>query len=326
MARLNLGHKRRRPASTVPLPSWGQIKKLSSEGQKILVRTGKTLNAENLFLAMCALLTVSSSEAVSYWAYIPNPPVFEPVTWGDSDVLIFSSPKILSPPWKDLREYNKDDGANFNFTSHTIKKPICLGKPPCLTLDWQHWLLPGVNITGSRTRLQKLTSWSINSTWENITFHNELLLPTCPEFTYINLKNKPFIWRECQGTFGKYFQDYVNWGPYGQFINTCSEWNITQCDLFNVTRMTESTDEVKGSRLMAWGDGRIANPKIAWQERPEAVQSHIWKIAAALKNVTLYNGSFSGTAKSDSSYNFTEFQVYNLCLCTFTLYVYYWEF
>lgn len=32
---------------------------------------------------MCALLMVSSAEAdVSYWAYIPNPPLFEPATWG----------------------------------------------------------------------------------------------------------------------------------------------------------------------------------------------------------------------------------------------------
>ena len=38
----------------------------------ILVHTGKTLNAESLFLAMCALLSVTSSAkaGVSYWTYI----------------------------------------------------------------------------------------------------------------------------------------------------------------------------------------------------------------------------------------------------------------
>lgn len=36
---------------------------------------------------MCALLMVSSAEAdVSYWTYIPNPPLFEPATWGGKQI------------------------------------------------------------------------------------------------------------------------------------------------------------------------------------------------------------------------------------------------
>jgi len=47
--------------------------------------TGKPFTAEHVFLAMYTLLMVSSAEAnVSYWAYIPNPPLFEPVTWGEN--------------------------------------------------------------------------------------------------------------------------------------------------------------------------------------------------------------------------------------------------
>lgn len=68
--------------AAVPLPTWGQVKKLSDEGQKLLARKGKLHNAENLFLAMCTLLSLTSASAeasVSYWTYIPNPPLFEPV-------------------------------------------------------------------------------------------------------------------------------------------------------------------------------------------------------------------------------------------------------
>uniref|UniRef100_A0A8C9QEZ9 Uncharacterized protein n=1 Tax=Spermophilus dauricus TaxID=99837 RepID=A0A8C9QEZ9_SPEDA len=61
MARLHLGARHRRRPNFSPLPSWGQIKKLSGEGQKVLQRTGKSCTPENLFLAMCALLTVSSA-------------------------------------------------------------------------------------------------------------------------------------------------------------------------------------------------------------------------------------------------------------------------
>nr|XP_025721071.1 pyrin domain-containing protein 3-like [Callorhinus ursinus] len=62
MAHLNLGgRRRRRQTFATVLPTWGQIKRLGGEGQKILQRTGKACTPENLFLAMCALLTVSSS-------------------------------------------------------------------------------------------------------------------------------------------------------------------------------------------------------------------------------------------------------------------------
>ena len=62
--------------------------------------TGKTPNVKNLFLAMCALLSVTSSveAGVNYGTYIPNPPLFEPVFWGDVDASIFTYPAILPPP------------------------------------------------------------------------------------------------------------------------------------------------------------------------------------------------------------------------------------
>lgn len=49
---------------------------------------------------MCALLMVSSAEAdVSYWTYIPNPPLFEPATWGgETDLALYTTPHIVSFP------------------------------------------------------------------------------------------------------------------------------------------------------------------------------------------------------------------------------------
>ncbi|KAL6091118.1 hypothetical protein STEG23_024760, partial [Scotinomys teguina] len=315
MAHLHLGgHCRRRQLTAVPLPTWGQVKKLTGEGQKMLQRTAKPLTAENLFLAMCALLTVTSAAAnVSYWAFVPNPPLLEPVTWGDMDVSVYTTPNILSPPRNNLTHLNINDGSLFNFKYSSSAQPLCLGPFPCLAMGWQRWMLPGATPQKTRVRLQRLTAWSINSTL----FEGELSLPSCPDFTYIGgLKYRPFLWQECQGTFGKMVKDYVAWGPFGQFINICSEWNITTCDLSNVTRMPDQlNDSVQGPRLMTWGDGGIADPRWAHQQAPTAIQTHLWKIAAALKSVVLSNGSFTGTAASTSTYNFTVYKEYNITAC-----------
>lgn len=47
------------------------------------------------------------------------------------------------------------------------------------------------------------------------------------------------------------------------FINTCSEWDNTACDLFNVTRVAltmRNTKTVNGPWLMAWEVGGISGP------------------------------------------------------------------
>ncbi|XP_063095650.1 interferon-activable protein 208-like [Cavia porcellus] len=61
MARLQLRKSRRSQRPNLnPLPTWGQLKKLTIEGQRLVLQAGKPLNPENLFLALCALLTVAS--------------------------------------------------------------------------------------------------------------------------------------------------------------------------------------------------------------------------------------------------------------------------
>lgn len=55
--------------------------------------------------------------------------------------------------------------------------------------------------------LQRLTAWSINQNWSNIIFVSEPLYSVCAQLTYIDLKYRPFIWKNCLGTFGKIIQD-----------------------------------------------------------------------------------------------------------------------
>ena len=185
-------------------------------------------------------------------------------------------------------------------------------------------LQPGIKIGISHTCLQRLSAWSINQTWDNIIENYELAYPICPYFTYYGLKYQLFIWKTCLSKFGKIIQNkLINWGPYGQFINTCSEWNITTCDLLDVTRMNRAENEaITGSHLLAWGDEGISDNRIALLTAPTAILMHIWKIMAALKPVQLFNDSFIGTAVSTCTYKFTLFGSTNVTACVPLPYVF----
>lgn len=116
---------------------------------------------------MCALLLVTSAESLSYsyWAHIPNPPLLEPVMWGASSLLVYTTPQVLSPPWDNLTANNFAGEYKFNFTYSGLGHPICLGPPPCLSMAYQHWLLSGINVTRSQMQLQKLSAYPFNQTW-----------------------------------------------------------------------------------------------------------------------------------------------------------------
>ena len=66
------------------LPTWGQIKKLTQGGERILGRTHQEKTSTNLFLAMVALVLFPGSIKgnFSYWVYIPNPTLNRDVHWG----------------------------------------------------------------------------------------------------------------------------------------------------------------------------------------------------------------------------------------------------
>ena len=58
-------------------PTWGQMKRLTQEAEKTLMKVGQPLNPTNLLLAMIAVMTCQvtdvSASKHTYWAYIHNP-------------------------------------------------------------------------------------------------------------------------------------------------------------------------------------------------------------------------------------------------------------
>lgn len=71
-------------------------------------------------------------------------------------------------------------------------------------------------------------------------------------------------------------------------------------------------DSLQGTHLLAWGDGGVAENLLELKSAGTTIESHIWKITAVLLPIWLYNGSFTRTANSNSTYNFTMFKEYSV--------------
>ena len=121
--------------------TWGQVKSLVPYGQIIVQQYKRWVTAENCFLTVCALLIVSSVQGsgISYCVYIPCTPRLKPVFWWDTDVLVYSTVSILSPPWNDLTYLNKFDGTSYNTTYKDDRKPISFGNCPCLSVRLHYY-------------------------------------------------------------------------------------------------------------------------------------------------------------------------------------------
>ena len=76
-------------------PTWGQLKKLTIEQEKLVKEQGQPLTLATLFLAMLSVVTTTVGANHTYWAYVPNPPLLRPIMWEDSSFPIF----INDSPW-----------------------------------------------------------------------------------------------------------------------------------------------------------------------------------------------------------------------------------
>ena len=91
---------------------------------------------------MCSV-NVSSVQGsgISYCVYIPCTPWLKPLFWWDTDVLVYSTVSILSPPWNDLTYLNNFDGTSYNITYKDDRKPISFGNCPCLSVGLHYYNL-----------------------------------------------------------------------------------------------------------------------------------------------------------------------------------------
>ena len=125
------------------IPTWGQIKSLCGQAHGIASLQGSSASPERVFIAMLALfscqINATSSTSEKYWAskkkkknwaYFPDPPSFQVVTWNNDPTRVSTNqPNLLGGSYT---SYNKDHyPINFNctFRGLTDDLPLCFNFP-----------------------------------------------------------------------------------------------------------------------------------------------------------------------------------------------------
>ena len=116
------------------IPTWGQIKTLCHQAHMIASPQGSSTSPERVFIAMLALLScqvsASSPAPENYWAYFPNPPTFQVVTWNSDPIWVHTNqPHLLGGSYA---SYTKDQyPINFKYTFRglTDDLPVCYNFP-----------------------------------------------------------------------------------------------------------------------------------------------------------------------------------------------------
>ena len=121
------------------IPTRGQIKSLCHQVQAIASLQGSSTSPERVFIAMLASLCCqvnaipstsekywASKKKKKNWAYFPDPPTFQVVTWNNHPIRVNTSqPHLLGGSYT---SYNKDHyPINFNctFRGLTDDLPLC---------------------------------------------------------------------------------------------------------------------------------------------------------------------------------------------------------
>lgn len=113
--------------------TWSQIRLLTQNAKKQLIEQGKPLTASFYFIAFLSLISapLPAVQGVSYWAYVPNPPIIQPVGWLDREpikVLTNDSVRLGGAQDSDARS---SSSSLINFEGRADSLPICLtGKVP----------------------------------------------------------------------------------------------------------------------------------------------------------------------------------------------------
>lgn len=63
---------------------------LTEEAQRMVKSAGQPVTPLTLFLAPLAL-SMGTAQGAVYWAYVPNPPLLQAVTWGHVPVPVYTN-------------------------------------------------------------------------------------------------------------------------------------------------------------------------------------------------------------------------------------------
>ncbi|CAD7666395.1 unnamed protein product [Nyctereutes procyonoides] len=136
MSRLNLCPPRKKKTRKMNLPSWRQMRKLTSQATSLVISSGKQLTPLTHFLACLSLLIIPPpAEGKLFWAYLSSPPVAQPVTWEDPTPKIHINFSILG---NGVPSFFPSVQSPINYSGLAFHPPICFQKethPKRLTLS-----------------------------------------------------------------------------------------------------------------------------------------------------------------------------------------------
>ena len=118
------------------VPTWGQLKHPAQQAEKLIQRETHEATPMVMFVAMLAVwacqLRPSSTEKF-HWAYLHNPPSFQPVDWINEPIRVFfNDTHLLGRASIYPNNAKTVVSAPFNFSVMSIYPPICFAIPSSL--------------------------------------------------------------------------------------------------------------------------------------------------------------------------------------------------
>ena len=118
------------------VPTWGQLKHLTQQVEKLIEMGRHEATPMVIFVAMLAVLACqlrSSSAEKIHWAYLPNPPSFQPVDWMNEPIrVLVNDTHLLGGASIYPNNAKAVVSAPFNFSGMSIYPPICFAIPSSL--------------------------------------------------------------------------------------------------------------------------------------------------------------------------------------------------
>lgn len=129
----NIPGRQAQVTRNAPIPTCEQIKTLYHQARGMTSLQGSPNSPEKVFIAMLALLSCQvSASPISgkYWAYLPDPPTFQVVSWNNEPIRVNTDqPQLLGGFYT---SYTKDKyPINFNHTFWGLidDLPVCFNFP-----------------------------------------------------------------------------------------------------------------------------------------------------------------------------------------------------
>ncbi|XP_062041268.1 endogenous retrovirus group K member 25 Env polyprotein-like [Lepus europaeus] len=124
------------------------VRHLARKAKELLAEQRKPHTTSYLFVAFLSLISTPKTEGTSYWAYVPNPPIVQPVGWLDREpVKVLTNDSLWLGGVQDS-DARVSSSSTISFEGRADSLPICLtlqGKAPngCLTTRYRTFLTDG---------------------------------------------------------------------------------------------------------------------------------------------------------------------------------------